>query len=86
LLTEDSLLFLNAYGDAFCNQDSVAHLGQTLYQGQQATLAVRLSPTLGNREAKHHQLYQERSYIAPMVPLAKKLGNKLFKSSTINMR
>jgi hypothetical protein len=86
LSTEDSLLFLNAYGDAFCDRDSVSHLGQTLYQGQRATMAVRLSPTLGEGEANRHQLYRERSYIAPMVPLAEKLGNKLFKSSSIYMR
>jgi hypothetical protein len=86
LSSDDSLLFLNAYGDAFCDRDSVNHFGQTVFQGQRASLAVRLSPTLGLGEANRHQLYRERSYIAPMVPLAEKLGNKLFKSSTNFMR
>jgi hypothetical protein len=49
-------------------------------------MAIRLSPTLGGGEANCHQLYQERLHIAPMVTMAKKLGNKLFKSSSIYMR
>jgi hypothetical protein len=64
----------------------VTHYGQTVYQGARGTAAVRLSPSLGPKEAARHQYYREDSYVPALLPTAEKLGNKLFTASSQRMR
>jgi hypothetical protein len=86
LTTKDGNLFLNAYGSAFSDRASVNHVGQTIYQGARATLAVCLSPSMGGNKADCHQYNCKRAYIPPLMPSAEKIGNKLFNSSCLFMR
>jgi hypothetical protein len=81
ITTKEANNVLETYGTGFGDRDTAFHLGQTVYQGSRGSSGMHLSPSMGKGEARFHQYYRQKSYIAALQPSSEKFANRVVKST-----